>query len=151
MNMGGNFNESTRQMIGFMALGLRVDRANALHKNVTHPYFTVVGQVLLTGLVGLVNTACGANACVWTHVPTAGTSTDLCVAADINTAVVGDLIGITGVLATALTFGGAVVQILQPVALTAGTLDFHAAAADGYTSWSLWYIPLSDGATVTST
>jgi hypothetical protein len=144
------FNESTRTMIGNMALGLRVDRAAALHANVTKPYFTVVGQVLLTGLLGLVTVECGANSCVWTVVPTAGTTTDLCTAADINAAVVGDLIGITGVLATALTFGGAVVQMMQPVAINAGTIDFHAAAADGQTSWSVWYIPLSDGAYITA-
>jgi hypothetical protein len=144
------FNESTRTMIGNMALGLRVDRAAALHPAATTPYFTIVGQVLLTGLLGVVTVACGANSTVWTAVPTAGTTTDICVAVDIDTAVVGDLLGITGVLGTGMTFGGAVVQIMQPIALTTGTLNLHPAAADGQTSWSLWYIPLSDGAYVSA-
>ena len=142
------FNESTRAMVGNMALGLRVDRAAATHAAATTPYFTVVGDVLITGLVGKVTVASGANACSWSVNPTVGTTTSICGNLDIDPALVGDLLGITGVVATAMTYGGAVVNIMQPLAVTAGTIDFIAAAADGATSWSIFYIPLSDGAYV---
>ena len=135
-------------MIGNMALGLRVDRTTANHTIATTPYFTVVGDVLITGLVGKITTASGANACSWSVNPTAGTTTSICAALDINPAIVGDLLGITGVVATAMTYGGAVVNIMQPLAVAEGTIDFIMAAADGATSWSIFYIPLSDGASV---
>ena len=142
------FNDSTRNMIGNMALGLRVDRDLANHTIATTPYFTVTGDVLVTGLVGKITTASGANLCSWSVTPTAGTTTSICADLDINPALLGDLLGITGVVATAMTYGGAVVNIMQPLAVTAGTIDFIMAAADGATSWSIFYIPLSDGAKV---
>jgi hypothetical protein len=37
------------------------------------------------------------------------------------------------------------------VILPAGTLDVHPAAADGAASWTMFYIPLDDGAYVTAT
>jgi len=142
------FNDSTRQMLANMGVGLRVDRDAAALAAATTPYFTVTGVIQLTGLYGLVTVASGANACSWLATPTAGTATSLCADLDINPALVGDLLGITGVVATAMTYGGAVVGIMQPLVVTAGTIDFIAAAADGTISAHLYYLPLSVGASV---
>ena len=142
------FNESTRQMLGNMGVGLRVDRTAAALINATTPFFTVTGVIQLTGLFGLITVASGANACSWSVNPTAGTTTSICGNLDINPAIVGDLLGITGVVATAMTYGGAVVGMMQPLIITAGTIDFIAAAADGSMSAHLFYLPLSDGANV---
>jgi hypothetical protein len=143
-----NFNESTRDMIGNMALGLRVDRAAAALAAATTPFFTVTGQILVRALYGKVTVAAGANACSWSVNPTDGTTIKICGDLDINPALVGDILGITGVIATAMTYGGAVVGIMQPLIVTAGTIDFIAAAADGSISAHIIYIPLSDGANV---
>jgi hypothetical protein len=145
------YNLETRQRVADLVLGLRVDRAAAAHTIATTPYFNVVGEVMITGLVGKVTVDSGANACSWVATPTAGTATAMCAALDINPAVVGDLLGITGVLATAMTYGGTVVGIMQPLVVTTGTIDFIMAAASGTTSWSIFYVPVSDGAYITST
>jgi len=131
-----------------LQLGIKVDRATATHAAATTPYFTVVGEVMITSLVGKIVTESGANNCSWSVNPTAGTTTSICGNLDINTPVAGDLLGITGVVSTAMTYGGAVVNIMQPLVVTAGTIDFIAAAAEGSTSWALTYIPISDGAYV---
>ena len=114
----------------------------------TVPFFTVTGVVQITGLYGLVTVASGANLCSWSVNPTAGTTTSLCADLDINPALVGDLLGITGVVATAMTYGGAAVGIMQPLIVTAGTIDFIAAAADGSISTHLFFLPMSAGANV---
>ena len=142
------FNNSTRNMLSQMGVGLRVDRAAATHAAATTPYFTVTGVIQLTGLYSIVTVASGANACSWSVNPTAGTTISISGNLDIDPALVGDLIGITGVVATAMTYGGAVVGIMQPLVITAGTVDFIAAAADGATTAHLYYLPLTEGANV---
>jgi hypothetical protein len=146
--MAGNFNDSTREMIGNMALGLRVDRAAAALAAATTPFFTVTGQIQVMALYAVVTVASDANACSWSVNPTDGTTVKICGDLDINPAIAGDILGITGVLATAMTYGGAVVGIMQPLIITAGTIDFIAAAADGTISAHIIYIPLSTGANV---
>ena len=142
------YSKNTRQRVADLVIGLRVDRAVATHAAATTPYFTVVGEVMITGLVGKIVDESTANACSWSVNPTAGTTTAICGNLDINTPVAGDLLGITGVVATAMTYGGAVVGIMQPLFVTSGTIDFIAAAAVGSTSWSLFYVPVSEGAYV---
>lgn len=146
--MSGNFNESTRDMISNMALGLRVDRTAAALAAATTPYFTVTGVIQVRALYAKITVASGANACSWSVNPTDGTTVKICGDLDINPALVGDILGITGVLATAMTYGGAVVGIMQPLIITAGTIDFIAAAADGSISAHIVYVPISDGANV---
>jgi len=142
------FNQSTRQMLANMGVGIRVDRDAAALAAATTPYFTVTGVIQLTGLYGLITVASGANLCSWSVNPTAGTTTSICADLDINPALAGDLLGITGVVATAMTYGGAVVGMMQPLLITAGTIDFIAAAADGTISTHLFYLPLTVGANV---
>jgi len=142
------FNDSTRNMLANMGVGLRVDRAAAAIAAATTTHFTVTGVIQLTGLYGLITVASGANLCSWIHTPTAGTATSLCADLDINPALVGDLLGITGVVATAMTYGGAVVGMMQPLVLTAGALGFIGAAADGTISTHCFFLPMSAGANV---
>lgn len=135
-------------------LGQRIPRALSTHLAATTPYFNVVGgRVLLTGLVGLITTASGANSCQWVANPTTGTGTQvLCAALDINPALVGDTLTITGIVGDNMTYGaaGGLGTIGQPVVLLVGTLDFIAAAADGATSWVAFFIPLDDGGYMTA-
>jgi hypothetical protein len=143
-----SFNTSTRQMLANMGVGLRVDRPAAALAATSTTFFTVTGVVQVTGLYGIVTVASGANNCSWRVVPTAGTNVTLCANLDIDPALVGDLLGITGVLATAMTYGGAVVGVMQPLVVTAGSIQFTAAAADGSISAHCYYLPMSAGASV---
>ena len=135
-------------------LGARVDRDAATHAATTTSYFTILrGRVLLTGLMGTVTVASGANACSWVANPTTGTATQKVSAnLDINPAVVGDTITITGLAGDAMVYGttAGLGTMERNVILLPGTLDFIAAAADGATSWVLFYIPLDDGGEVTA-
>jgi len=143
------FNQSTRHMLSNMGVGLRVDRAAAALTSATVTFFTVTGRVRLTGLYGVVTVAGSTNACSWTVNPTAGTTTSICGNLDIDPALVGDILGITGVLATAMTYGGAAVAMMQPLDITAGAIQFISAAAEGTISTHLTYLPLTaDGAVV---
>lgn len=146
------FNDSTRLMITTMALGVRVDRAVATHDNATTPYFTVAGgPVLLTGLLGTVVVASGANLCSWAATPTTGAATSVSGDLDINGLVAGTHLTITGVGNAVMTSNASVTGLAMmatKVIVPIGTLDFIAAAADGSTIWSMWYKPLAVGATV---
>lgn len=133
-------------------LGIKADRAAAALAAATTPYYTIAtGRVLLTGLIGTITVASGANACSWVANPTTGTATQvLCAALDINPALVGDSLVITGLAADAMIYGGAggLGTMARNVVLLPGTLDFIAAAADGSTSWVAFYFPIDDGATL---
>ena len=144
------FNQSTRQMLAKMGVGLRVDHDAVALTNATVTHFTVTGRIQLTGLYGIVTVAAGAACtCTWAANPTVGTTTALCTGLDIDPALVGDLLGISGVLGTAMTYGGAVVGFMQPVVVTAGAIQFIASAAEGSISTHLYYLPLTaDGAVV---
>lgn len=147
------FNESTRAMVTNIALGLRVDRAAANLSGALATYFRISGgRVLMTGLLGQITTASGANACYWVANPTTGTATQpVCAALDINPAVLGDSLTITGVGSAAMTYNASATGLAMGptgVVLDIGTLDFVSAAADGATKWSLFYVPLDDGASV---
>jgi len=143
------FNNSTRNMLSQMGIGLRVDRDAAALAAATVSYFTVSGVVQITGLYGIMTVAAvGATTVSWTVNPTAGTTTAISGGTDIDTALVGDLIGITGVLATGVAFGGAVAGIMQPIVVTAGDIQFISSAASGSMTTHLYYLPLTEGANV---
>lgn len=146
------YNDSTRIMLTTIALGIRVDRAVSTHLAATTPYFTVSGgPILLTGLLGTVVVASGANACSWAANPTTGANTSLSGNLDIDPAVAGDLMTITGVGNAVMTYNASatgLAMLATTVVVPIGTIDFIAAAADGSTTWSMWYRPLAVGASV---
>jgi len=140
-------NKALRKLL----FGRMCPRAAANHINATTPYFTVSGgRILVTGLVGLITIASGANACSWTSTPTIGTASVICAALDINPALVGDSLTITGLAADAMIYGGAggLGMMARRIVVNVGTIDFIAAAADGASSWVLFYVPLDDGGLV---
>jgi len=148
-----NFDEgkALRQLM----LGKKVERAAAACLAATTPFFNIIGgDVLLTGLRGKITVAATANACSWVANPTVGTATQvLCAALDINPALVGDSLTITGLAGDAMVYGTAagLGTMGRNIILLTGTLDFIAAAAVGSTSWTLFYVPIDDGAYVTAT
>lgn len=151
-----HYNASTRQALMASRLGIRVDRATAIIPQTTATaIFNIVGgRVLMTGILGEVTTILGAvgNLSLESN-PTTGTTSAVCAVVASNTNEVGSLMSITGVVGDAalLDDAGGVRMQHAPVALPVGTLDFRASASDtGNMKFSIWYVPLDDGAYVTA-
>ncbi|NUP18440.1 MAG: hypothetical protein HOZ81_20615, partial [Streptomyces sp.] len=78
---------------------------------------------------------------------------DLCAVLDITADQVGCLYGITGLFSDAMVGANAGATVLprNPVVVAAGTIDLSCAASNtGSVKWSVTYIPLDNGASVTA-
>jgi hypothetical protein len=144
----------TGKAIRSAVYGIQVVRATGnLPQSTNAAIFTVSNKVLVTSLVGVVTTAIQAQANnfnLTTNSTTGNITTNLCAVLDINGLAAGNLIGIDGVRANAMVTGS---NIPQPneVCVTAGTIRAVAAASStGQIQWTLTYIPVDDGATVTA-
>jgi len=151
-----HYNVSARGRIADINLGIRVDRATAtLPQTTAAAIFNVVGgRVLMTGILGEVTTILGAvgNMSLEAN-PTTGTTAALCAVLAAGALEAGTLLSISGLKATAMygvDAGGTAMQHI-PVALPVGTLDLRlSASSTGSVKWSIWYIPLDEGAYVTA-
>ncbi|MCO4819791.1 MAG: hypothetical protein KC517_09215 [Bacteroidetes bacterium] len=135
--------------------GLRVERDTAtLPAGTTGALFTIAGgRVEITDIVGEVTTVIQtqANDTKLTANPTTGTSVDMCAALDISADEVGCLYGITGTPANAMvgTNAGLTTSMATGQILNVGTIDLDCAATNtGSVKWTLYYVPIDDGATV---
>lgn len=136
-------------------LGARVERADAsLPQTAAEALFTVTGgKVLITGIVGEVGTVIEtqANNTKLTANPTVGTSVDICAVLSITADEAGTLYSITGTLTDALvgTTAGAVAAQAKNVIVNAGTIDLNCAASNtGTIAWTVFYVPIDDGAAI---
>lgn len=148
-----SYSKSTRDAIMAAVLGIRVDRASddVPHTTAEAIFNIKGGRVLMTGLLGeVVGGALGAvgNLSVESN-PTTGTTSALCAVVAGGAKEEGALFSITGTVGDAALMddAGGVRMMTSPVVLPVGTLDFRASATDdGNMKWSLWYVPLDDGA-----
>lgn len=147
------YNTTTAAALTGTILGTRVDRAAATLPATTQtPYFHVYGgRCAVTMLLGEVTTVVQAQACnaSWESDPETGTTNAMCAVVEMNAAEAGTLMSITGTVGDAMILGksGAVKGQLAPVVVAVGDLEFKTSATNtGATKWSLWYIPLDDGA-----
>lgn len=157
-----NYNLSTRGRVADINLGLRVDRDAALVTAATVPIFTVAGgRVLMTGFLGEIVVAIAATATTLqiTHLTTDVTAvvTPLCLAsADIQSMAAGRMFTLPAAVGSALAISvgssAAVMNVAPTYALKVGSLQLvgSAAPATGTIKWSMWYIPLDDGAYVSA-
>jgi hypothetical protein len=85
--------------------------------------------------------------------PTVGTTSVLSAVLAAGAKEVGTLLSITGTVGDAMLgddAGGVAMQD-RPVALPVGTLDLRlSASSTGECKWSIWYVPIDDGAYVTA-
>lgn len=121
----------------------------------TKTLFTVSGKVMITSIVGEVTTAITVAGTTKLQAnPTTGTTGDLCAATDLGTTdtPAGDLISFQGLKGDSIVFGvGATPTLKQPIVVTAGTIEqVTATGADGGVTWTITYVPLDNGATVTA-
>lgn len=140
-------------------LGTKVDRSTATLPQTTQAaIFTVAGgRVLVTGLVGEVTTVMGATATTLkvTSNPTTGTDVDLTSATAVTSKEVGAQFTLPNASAGALVVnnggGGGQLPSHNPYIVPVGTIDLVTSASDtGSVKWSITYVPLDDGATVTA-
>ena len=144
-----HYNKSTRDRIADINIGMRVDRATSLVRNKT--LFNVKGgRVLLTCVHGYVTTAMHATTqnVKWQHDATDGAETDLCANTAFKSLAQYTHLSITGDKTDAFnTSTSAVEAMAYPVILGVGAIKLvRGADATGSLAWSLWYIPLDDGA-----
>jgi hypothetical protein len=147
------YNQSARKAIADTRLGMRVDRATAtLPQTTASALFNVVGgAVAITAILGEVTTIIQnqANNTKLTANPTTGTSVDICTVLDIANDEVATLYSVSTFVTGALVGGtaGAALMPDAPVAVNIGTIDLDCAASNtGAIKWSIWYVPLEDGA-----
>jgi hypothetical protein len=149
--------QSQKNVVSAFTVGIRVDRATAaLPQTTAAAIFNVLGgRVLMTAIVGEVTTAIQnqANNTKLVANPTTGTDVDVCAVLSVANDEVGCLYGITGLFSDAMlgANAGATVAPRNAVILPVGTLDLNCAASNsGSVKWSLFYVPLDDGAYVTA-
>lgn len=143
------------QSFASVRLGFRVDKAAAnLPQSATGTLFTVAGgRIALLAIVGEVTTVLGATAtnAKLLSTPTTGTAVDLCAVLAVASKEAGTLFGITGLFSDALVGANAGASVLprNPVVIPVGTIGLNTSANNtGATKWTLWYVPLDEGATV---
>ncbi len=151
------YDVDTRRAIADVLLGVRVDRATAtLPQTTASALFNIVGgRVAVTGILGEVTVAIQNQACntKLTANPTTGTSVDLCAVLSIANDEVGCLYGITGTVGDAMlgVNAGYAPMPSRACVVNVGTIDLDTAASNsGSVKWSIWYVPLDDGAYVTA-
>ena len=153
----------TLAAIADIVAGARVDRpaqlGSILFTTAKVPLFNVLGgRIKLLSLIAEVTVALGADATLakFTGTPTVGTSVDLCAnSATLASLAIGKRLVMTGTLATALAIadaGGSLWQV-TPQIIGAGTIDVTGSVAGtaGQLKFSLHYVPIDAGASVTST
>lgn len=153
--MAATIPAASPRTLRMLALGVPVERAAAnLPQTTQSALFTVAGgRVMITGLIGEVTTViqAQANATKVVSNPTTGTDVDLCATLDINGKEAGTLFGITGIFANAMVganAGAGIIGERKPV-VPIGTIDLNCAASNtGAVKWTLFYLPIDDGATV---
>lgn len=137
-----------------IALGARVESGpKTVPQNAAAPLFTVAGgKVAVMAIVGEVTTVIGGTtpAAKLVANPTVGADVDIVTAVAITDDPVGNVYGVA-------TVGGAL-SVLESVAplnqtpfvVKPGTIDLNVSAANatGAIKWSLFYVPLDDGASV---
>jgi hypothetical protein len=151
-------NQSQKAAIQPFIYGTRVDRATATLPQTTASaiYNVVGGRVLIMGIVGEVTTIIQnqANNTKLVANPTTGSDVDICAVASIANLEVGGLLSVLDFkTATALskTNAGSAPFAANAGVVAVGTIDLNCAASNtGSVKWSLWYVPLDDGAYVTA-
>ena len=149
-----NYNNSTRNRVGDINHGLKVDRAAALITAASVPLFTIAGgRVAIHEIFGEIMVQIAATATL-IHIdvePTAGGAVPLCIdSADIQGHIVGQLYSVPAAVGSAMTVaaGGAYVKTMPTVISGVGTINLHASAAPatGTVKWTVVYVPIDEGA-----
>lgn len=139
--------------------GAKVDRATAVLPATAYgALFTIAGgRVLITGLVGELTVVASGTATTVkvTGTPTVGTAVDWTAATAITSKEVGSQMTLPAASGGALVVqnggAGGQIQASSPYVAAVGTIGITTSATNtGSAKWSVTYVPLDDGATVTA-
>ena len=134
--------------------GRKVERPTAtLPQTAAAPIFNILGgRVAMLGILGEVTTVLGAVGNMSLEAtPTVGTLAALSTVLAAGTLQAGTLISITGAVGDAMlgVNAGGVAMQRGPVVLPVGTLNLRlSASSTGSVKWTLFYVPIDDGASV---
>ena len=149
MNLLSTSGKALRDLI----LGKKVERDTATLPQTTQAAIFNIkgGRVAITQIVGEVTTAIQnqANNTKLVGNPTTGTDVDICAVLSIANDEVGTLYGITGTNTDAMVGinAGALPGQAKSVILPIGSLDLSCAASNtGSVKWTIFYVPVDDGA-----
>ena len=141
-----------------LMLGQKVERATSNMTTGLELFTVSEGNCLVTLMMGEVTTLIGSESVDFDIVadPTTGTSTDIAATLAVDADEAGTLYCVNGVAATALVAGssGSVAGPLQPFIVAPGAIEITVTddgAHTGSVAWTLFYIPLEDGAYITAT
>jgi hypothetical protein len=139
--------------IRLASLGQRVTKDTGTLAATTVALFTIVGEVLVTSMYGLVTVSITvANSYKLQFNPTTGDTQDMCAATDIGTTdtLAGDVLqfglGTTTAPAKLMSVGYGTARLDSVV--TTGQIEHVSAGTDGKITWCLTWIPMSAGATL---
>jgi len=149
-----SYNLSTRSRIADINHGLRVDATTYPVVTGQNAVFTVSGRCLVYDLIGVVTTELQAAALLlhWDCDMDVGGDAAMSIdSADLTGDVVGTQYLMPAAAGGALTVpaGGAYLRLFPALGwvVSSGALDLHASAGNtGGIKWSVYYIPLEDGA-----
>lgn len=136
-------------------MGQRASKSTGTLAATTVPLFTIAGgRVGITMIYGLVGTAISvANSYKLVSNPTTGTTMDLCTATDLGTTdtPAGAVLSMTG--PTAAITGGtnttvSTASLTGIVPIPVGQIESVSAGTDGEITWTVFWVPLDDGATL---
>lgn len=138
-------------------LGMRASKSTGTLAATTVPLFTIAGgRVGITSIFGLVGTAITvANSYKLVSNPTTGTTQDLCTATDLGTndTPAGAVLSMASP-AAAITGGSTTTVAASPLTGTliipVGQIESVSAGTDGEITWTVFWVPLTDGATLTA-
>ena len=139
-----------------LMLGLKVDRDTAAMTTGLELFTVSEGNCLVTLMIGEVTTDIENTSVDFTIVadPTTGTSTNIAALLAVDDDEAGTLYTVNGVAATALQVGssGSVPGALQPFVVAPGAIEITMSGAHtGSVKWTVFYVPLEDGAYITAT
>ena len=150
-----HYNQSTRERVADINRGLLVTKsATATSGATTKNIFTVSGgNILVTGLVGVVTTVLGGvtNNVKFISTPTAGTAVDISGNVDCDALEAGGFVGVTGTIGanTVKSNAGAGTFPTTAFVVAPGTIGMATDAdTTGAMKWYLTYVPLDVGAYV---
>ena len=137
--------------------GFRVDRATSvLAQTADLSIFTVAtGRVLLTLILGEVTVAIQnqANATLLKLNPTAtGADQDMCASLDIDNDAIGEIYTISGTVGDAMRSDLLIgIGMTFPMILSEGIIELECAASNtGSVQWTVFYLPIDQGAVITA-
>lgn len=151
-----NYTEENRQKVADRILGMRIDRAisNVAQTGILALFNIVGGRVLVSNILGEVTTVLGVvgNMSLEAN-PATGTTAVLCAVLAAGALEEGCMVALDGTKGTALlgVDAGGRGMATNSVTVQVGTIEQRCSASDtGQMRWSIWYVPIEDGAYITA-